>query len=112
MTARHHTARSKPEVHDRPGRIADPRPDNDEARTGESQDTDPDTGARNDDVNVDLPAAGTDPDQSGASGDEETPDGLNASDEAVRSAAEDAPAPGQPDDSVPVFDRGDLPPKL
>jgi hypothetical protein len=45
----------------------------------------------------------------------DTPDGLTESEEAVRHAAEDIPTgadPAGPVDSVPVFDRAGLPPKL
>ena len=45
----------------------------------------------------------------------DTPDGLTESEEAVRQAAEDVPT-GDPlagkTESVPVFDRGGLPPKV
>lgn len=44
----------------------------------------------------------------------ETVDGLDAETEALRRATEDAPddaGPGE-DEKTPVFDRGDLPPKL
>jgi hypothetical protein len=53
-------------------------------------------------------------DQRDASGDEETADGLNATEEAVRQAAEDMPEPAEDvlPDAVPVFDRGDMPPRL
>jgi len=53
-------------------------------------------------------------DQHDASGDEETDDGLNATDEAVRHAAEDLPSSEEDDglDSVPVFDRRELPPRI
>jgi hypothetical protein len=46
---------------------------------------------------------------------EETPDGLTASEESVRHAAEDAPTgadPNRPMENVPVFDRASLPPKI
>lgn len=52
------------------------------------------------------------PDQGG---DEETLDGLNAQDEAVRSAAEDQPLADETArdrDRLPVFDRGEAPPKI
>ena len=45
----------------------------------------------------------------------DTPDGLTESEEAVRQAAEDIPtgsSPSGPTESVPVFDRGSLPPKV
>lgn len=45
----------------------------------------------------------------------DTPDGLTESEEAVRQAAEDIPTgqrPEGPIDTVPVFDRGSLPPKV
>ncbi len=45
----------------------------------------------------------------------DTPDGLNESDEAIRQAAEDIPTgqdPAGAPESVPVFDRGSLPPKI
>ncbi len=45
----------------------------------------------------------------------DTPDGLTESEEAVRKAAEDIPIgsrPEGPTESVPVFDRGSLPPKV
>lgn len=45
----------------------------------------------------------------------ETADGLTESEEAVRHAAEDIPTgqrPERPIDTVPVFDRGSLPPKI
>jgi hypothetical protein len=44
----------------------------------------------------------------------ETIDGLNSSDEALRRAVEDMPSREQPNtiEDVPVFDRGDLPPKI
>jgi len=48
-------------------------------------------------------------------GDEETDDGLNASAEAVRRAAEDVPVGEESEkakDCVPVFDRGEAPPKV
>jgi len=45
----------------------------------------------------------------------DTPDGLTESEEAVRQAAEDVPV-GRPlrgkTESIPVFDRGSLPPKI
>jgi hypothetical protein len=45
----------------------------------------------------------------------DTPDGLTESEEAVRQAAEDVPS-GRPFtgpiEAIPVFDRGDLPPKV
>ena len=48
------------------------------------------------------------------SGANETTDGLDASTEALRHAAEDTPSGVLPDDleKVPVFDRADLPPKV
>jgi len=48
------------------------------------------------------------------SGANETIDGLNSSEEALRQAAEDVPlgAPDEPMDDVPVFDRADMPPKV
>ena len=48
------------------------------------------------------------------SGANETTDGLDASTEALRHAAEDTPSGALPDDveTVPVFDRGDLAPKI
>jgi len=45
----------------------------------------------------------------------DTPDGLPESEEAVRRAAEDIPTGGSPEgaaESVPVFERGSLPPKI
>jgi hypothetical protein len=45
-----------------------------------------------------------------ASGDDETIDGLNESDEAVRQGAEDVPAKRQR--RLPVFERGEEAPKL
>ena len=44
----------------------------------------------------------------------ETIDGLDASAEALRKAAEDTPSAAAPDDieKVPVFDRADLAPKI
>lgn len=45
----------------------------------------------------------------------DTEDGLTESEEAVRHAAEDIPTGQRPEgraDSVPVFDRGSLPPKV
>jgi hypothetical protein len=45
----------------------------------------------------------------------DTADGLTESEEAVRHAAEDIPTgqrPEGPIDTVPVFDRGSLPPKI
>ncbi len=45
----------------------------------------------------------------------DTPDGLSEAEEAVRKAAEDIPvgnSPEGPTESVPVFDRGSLPPKV
>lgn len=45
----------------------------------------------------------------------DTDDGLTESEEAVRHAAEDIPTgqrPEGPIDSVPVFDRGSLPPRV
>jgi hypothetical protein len=48
------------------------------------------------------------------SGANETADGLDATNEALRHAAEDIPSSDAPDDveNVPVFDRADLPPKI
>lgn len=46
------------------------------------------------------------------SGDEETPDGLNATAEATRKAAEDVPIGRDNIEPVPVFDRANLPPKV
>jgi hypothetical protein len=48
------------------------------------------------------------------SGANETTDGLDASTEALRHAAEDTPSGALPDDleKVPVFDRADLAPKI
>ena len=48
------------------------------------------------------------------SGANETADGLDASTEALRRAAEDTPLGALPDDpeKVPVFDRADLAPKI
>jgi hypothetical protein len=48
------------------------------------------------------------------SGANETTDGLDASNEALRHAAEDTPSGASPDDveTVPVFDRADLAPKI
>jgi hypothetical protein len=44
----------------------------------------------------------------------ETVDGLDATTEALRHAAEDTPSAASPDDveKVPVFDRADLAPKI
>jgi hypothetical protein len=44
----------------------------------------------------------------------ETVDGLDATAEALRHAAEDTPSGANPDDveKTPVFDRADLPPKI
>ena len=44
----------------------------------------------------------------------ETVDGLDATTEALRHAVEDTPREDKPDDveTVPVFDRADLPPKI
>jgi hypothetical protein len=44
----------------------------------------------------------------------ETEDGLDASTEALRHAAEDTPSGARPDDveKTPVFDRADLAPKI
>ena len=44
----------------------------------------------------------------------ETMDGLDATTEALRHAAEDTPSGASPDDveTVPVFDRADLAPKI
>jgi hypothetical protein len=68
-----------------------------------------------------IPTAGTDtgkqvrprPHDSG-SGSNETVDGLDASTEVLRHAAEDTPSGALPDDleTVPVFDRADLAPKI
>jgi hypothetical protein len=44
-----------------------------------------------------------------ASGDEETPDGLNQLDEATRSATEDTPSGAVRRRRLPVFDRGEAP---
>jgi hypothetical protein len=63
--------------------------------------------------------AGTQPrsavtDNADRGGDEETPDGLNAQDEALRRAVEDQPLSEDTEDrtdSLPVFDRGETPPK-
>jgi hypothetical protein len=48
------------------------------------------------------------------SGANETIDGLNATEESLRQGAEETPigAADKPLDEVPVFDRGDLPPKV
>jgi hypothetical protein len=48
------------------------------------------------------------------SGANETPDGLDASNEALRNATENAPPETSPADIelVPVFDRADLAPKI
>ena len=48
------------------------------------------------------------------SGANETMDGLDATTEALRHAAEDTPSDAPPDDieTVPVFDRADLAPKI
>ncbi len=48
------------------------------------------------------------------SGANETPDGLDATTEALRRATEDPPAEAPPDDveAVPVFDRADRAPKI
>ena len=48
------------------------------------------------------------------SGANETMDGLDATTEALRHAAEDTPSGASPDDieTVPVFDRADLAPKI
>jgi hypothetical protein len=48
------------------------------------------------------------------SGANETTDGLDATNEALRHAAEDTPSGATPDDveTVPVFDRADLAPKI
>jgi hypothetical protein len=50
----------------------------------------------------------------GGSGANETADGLDATTEALRHAAEDTPSGNKPDDVevVPVFDRADLAPKI
>lgn len=45
-------------------------------------------------------------------GEEETPDGLDATGEAVRHAAEDTPSGPEPDRDVPVFDRAEMPEKI
>ena len=51
--------------------------------------------------------------QDAGSGAKETEDGLDASTEALRHAAEDTPSGATPDEiAVPVFDRADLPPKI
>ena len=44
----------------------------------------------------------------------ETVDGLDATTEAIRHAAEDTPSGAKPEDieKTPVFDRADLPPKI
>ena len=48
------------------------------------------------------------------SGASETTDGLDATTEALRHAAEDTPSGALPDDveTIPVFDRADLAPKI
>ena len=48
------------------------------------------------------------------SGANDTADGLDASTEALRHAAENTPSGAIPDEveAVPVFDRADLPPKI
>ena len=48
------------------------------------------------------------------SGANETTDGLDATNEALRHAAEDTPSGAAPEDveTVPVFDRADLAPKI
>ena len=48
------------------------------------------------------------------SGANETSDGLDANTEQLRHATEDTPTGATPDDAekTPVFDRGDLPPKI
>jgi len=48
------------------------------------------------------------------SGANETTDGLDATNEALRHAAEDTPSGASPEDveTVPVFDRADLAPKI
>lgn len=48
------------------------------------------------------------------SGANETMDGLDATNEALRHAAEDTPSGAAPEDveTVPVFDRADLAPKI
>ena len=48
------------------------------------------------------------------SGANETTDGLDATNEALRHAAEDTPSGATPEDveTVPVFDRADLAPKI
>ena len=48
------------------------------------------------------------------SGANETTDGLNSSEEALRQAAEDIPSGQAPhdEDNIPVFDRGDALPKI
>lgn len=43
---------------------------------------------------------------------DETPDGLNALEESLRRAAEDTPVSQGNYDDVPVFDRGDMPPRI
>lgn len=45
----------------------------------------------------------------------DTPDGLTEAEEAMRHAAEDIPvgsAPAAPDERIPVFERGSLPPRV
>lgn len=45
-------------------------------------------------------------------GEEETPDGLDAITEAVRQAAEDTPSGPEPEQDVPVFDQAGMPDKI
>jgi hypothetical protein len=52
------------------------------------------------------PTAPTDTHFDVGSGNEETPDGLDAEAEATRRAAEERPLDPEKDDDVPVFDRG------
>lgn len=45
----------------------------------------------------------------------DTPDGLTEAEEALRQAAEDVPLgsePSAPNDNIPVFERGSLPPRV
>jgi hypothetical protein len=66
-------------------------------------------------VSTKMPNAEADAGQHDAgSGANETTDGLDASTEALRHAAEDTPSGALPDDleKVPVFDRADLAPKI
>lgn len=46
------------------------------------------------------------------SGANETIDGLDSNAEELRRAAEDTPSGERPKEDVPVFERGDLPPKI